>query len=68
MRVKYDKETDILIVRLRDEPVLDSEHIEDLGIVIDYGKEDKVVGFEIFGWSKREERGEWVEFPLVISV
>ncbi|MEO2082637.1 MAG: DUF2283 domain-containing protein [Desulfurobacteriaceae bacterium] len=35
MRIKYDTETDTLSIRLKDEPVAESEYIEGKGIVFD---------------------------------
>jgi uncharacterized protein YuzE len=61
MRIKYDPETDTLSIRLKDEPVAESEYIEGKGIVIDYNERDEVVGYEIMGWSRFQKSGQEVE-------
>ena len=61
MRIKYDPETDTLSIRLKDEPVAESEYIEGKGIVIDYNEKDEVVGYEIMGWSRFQKSGQEVE-------
>ncbi len=58
MRIKYDPETDTLSIRLKDEPVAESEYIEGKGIVIDYNEKDEVVGYEIMGWSRFQKAGK----------
>jgi len=52
MRVKYVPETDALLIDLKDDPVVDSEFIEDLGVVVDYNDKGEVVGLEILDWSE----------------
>jgi uncharacterized protein YuzE len=58
MRIKYDPETDTLSIRLKDEPVAESEYIEGKGIVIDYNENDEIVGYEIIGWSRFQKVGK----------
>jgi len=58
MRIKYDPETDTLSIRLKDEPVAESEYIEGKGIVIDYNEKDEIVGYEIMGWSRFYKLGK----------
>ena len=65
MRIKYDPETDILSIRLKDEPVADSEYIEGKGIVIDYNENDEVVGYEIVGWNRFQKSGEELILEMV---
>jgi len=61
MRIKYDPETDTLSIRLKDEPVAESEYIEGKGIVIDYNEKDEIVGYEIMGWSRFQKSGQEIE-------
>ncbi|WP_457569178.1 DUF2283 domain-containing protein [Desulfurobacterium sp.] len=61
MQIRYSPEVDILVIKLSDKPVYESEHLAEQGIVIDYDENNEVVGLEIFGWSKREN----VELPIV---
>ena len=67
MRIKYDPETDTLSIRLKDEPVADSEYIEGKGIVIDYNEKDEIVGYEIMGWSRFQKAGEELTVNKVAS-
>ena len=43
MKVKYDKEVDILYIRLNDEPISESEENKP-GVILDYAKDGSVVG------------------------
>jgi uncharacterized protein YuzE len=38
-----------LSLRLREEPVADSEYLEGKGIVLDYNERNEVIGMEILG-------------------
>jgi uncharacterized protein YuzE len=68
MRVKVDMESDALYFRLCEADVEDSEEIAP-GIIIDYNKDDNVVGIEILGITSRlpvEELSRMtVELPTV---
>ncbi len=52
---------DILVIELSDRKPVESEHLEDEGIIVDYDENDEIVGLEIFDWSKRKD----VELPIV---
>ncbi len=52
MRLTIDREADALYLRLDDSEILESEQVSD-GIVLDYSENDRVVGVEIWGLSKR---------------
>jgi len=54
MQIKYDKETDILTIRLSDKKPFESEHLIKEGIIVDYDENNKIVGLEIFDWSKKK--------------
>ncbi len=60
MQIRYSPEVDILVIKLSDKPVYESEHLAEQGIVVDYDRNDEIVGLEIFGWSKRKK----VELPF----
>jgi len=70
MRVKVDMESDALYFRLCEDDVEDSEEIAP-GIIIDYNKDDNVVGIEILGIKSRlpvEELSRMtVELPTVMQ-
>jgi uncharacterized protein YuzE len=61
MQIKYSPDVDILVIKLSNKPVYESEHLAEQGIVIDYDENNEIVGLEIFGWSKRKK----VELPFV---
>jgi uncharacterized protein YuzE len=60
MKVKYDKETDTLLIIFNDSPVYESDE-DKPGIIIDYDKDGKLVGMEILDASKNMERPNAVE-------
>jgi len=51
-KIKYDKETKILTIRLSDKKSVDSEARDN--VVVDYDKEKKVVNIEIMNISVEE--------------
>ncbi|OHD80474.1 MAG: hypothetical protein A3J97_14160 [Spirochaetes bacterium RIFOXYC1_FULL_54_7] len=55
MRLKIDKKSDALYFRLNDEKVLESEETSP-GVILDYNKNNEVVGIEILNLSKRTEK------------
>jgi uncharacterized protein YuzE len=65
MRIKYDPETDTLSIRLKEEPVADSEYIEGKGIVIDYNENDEIIGYEIMGWNRFQKSGKELILEMV---
>lgn len=52
MRLKVDKENDVLYFRLDDSSIVESEEVQP-GVVLDFNKEGKVVGIEILQLSSR---------------
>jgi uncharacterized protein YuzE len=52
MRLKVDRESDALYLRLDETAVVESEEIQP-GVVLDYDAADNVVGVEILNLSKR---------------
>jgi len=64
MQIKYFPETDTLIIDFKDEPIVESEHLEDLDIVVDYNKDDEIISIEIFNFSKRTEKINELSFPF----
>ena len=51
MKVKYDKETDILYIRLSDIAIDESDEDKD-GIILDYSANGQLVGIEVLNVSK----------------
>lgn len=52
MRIKVDKESDALYLRLDEAAIVESEEVQP-GVVLDYDAADNVVGVEILNLSKR---------------
>jgi uncharacterized protein YuzE len=54
MRLKVDKENDVLYFRLDESPVVESEEVAP-GVVLDFNADGRVVGVEILSLSTRTE-------------
>ena len=52
MRLKVDKENDALYFRLDESPIVESEEVQ-LGVILDFNGEGKVVGVEMLRLSLR---------------
>lgn len=63
MKVKYDKETDVLYILLTDSPVKESDE-ERAGIILDYAEDGRVVGIEILNASKNLSQPTKVEYEV----
>ena len=63
MKLKYDKETDILYIRLNDLKIVESD--EKNGVIIDYSEKGEVVAIEVLAASKNENTPLKVEYEVV---
>jgi uncharacterized protein YuzE len=63
MKVKYDKEADVLYIQLSNEAVSESDE-DKRGVVIDYDASGKVVGIEILNASKSLPQPNIVEYEV----
>ncbi len=52
MRLKIDKENDVLYLRLDETEIIDSEEVQP-GVILDFNKDNCVVGIEILNLSTR---------------
>ena len=52
MKLKVDRENDALYLRLDESAIVESEEVQP-GIVLDYDKDERVVGVEILSLSSR---------------
>jgi len=52
MRLKIDKENDALYLRLDEAAIVDSEEVQP-GVILDFNKDNRVVGIEILNLSTR---------------
>ena len=57
MRIKVDKASDALYFRLDESRIVESEEIRP-GVILDYDKDDRVVGVEFLGVSMRATKEE----------
>ena len=63
MRVKYDKEVDILYVSFSNEPVFESDE-DKKGIILDYSANGQIVGIEVLNASKQVGSPAKVEYEF----
>ncbi|MBK6388977.1 MAG: DUF2283 domain-containing protein [Saprospiraceae bacterium] len=63
MKVKYDKETDILYIKLSEDKVAESDESRK-GIILDYSEENLLVGIEILNASKSSIQPSKVEYEV----
>ena len=63
MKVKYDKEVDVLYIKLNDTPVTESDE-EKKGVIIDYDADGKIVSIEILNASKNLSHPSIVEYEV----
>ena len=61
MKVKYDKETDILYIRLSDIAIDESDEDKN-GIILDYSANGQLVGIEVLNASKTTIEPSKVEY------
>lgn len=64
MKVKYDKETDILYIQLSAEPIDESDEQRE-GVILDFNATGKIVGIEILNASQRVPQPTKMEYELV---
>ncbi len=57
MRIKVDRNSDALYFRLDESRIVESEEIRP-GVILDYDKDDRVVGVEFLGISMRASKEE----------
>jgi uncharacterized protein YuzE len=61
MKIQYDRETDTMVITLRDQRIKESDEVRP-GVIADFGYDGGVVRFEILDASKR------VEEPLSVTL
>jgi uncharacterized protein YuzE len=52
VRLKIDRESDALYLRLDETPIVESEEVEP-GVVLDFDEDGRLVGIEVLGLSTR---------------
>jgi uncharacterized protein YuzE len=63
MKVKYDREQDILDVSFSDEAIYESDE-DKKGIILDYTNKGQIVGIEILNASKQVGNPSKVEYEI----
>lgn len=63
MKVRYDKETDILYIRLSDATISQSDEMKQ-GVILDYDVNEKLVGIEILNASTSTISPTKVEYEV----
>jgi uncharacterized protein YuzE len=63
MKVIYDRETDTLVITLRNERVRESDEVRP-GIIVDFGYDGGVVRFEVLRASKVVEKATEMQFAV----
>ena len=63
MKIMYDPEVDVLWIILSNAAIEESDE-EKPGVIIDYDRNGKIVGFEILNASKQVENPEIVEYAI----
>lgn len=63
MKIKYDKETDIIYIRLKD-LVIDESDEGKKGVILDYSADGQLVGIEVLNASKTMDQPSKVEYEL----
>ena len=63
MKVKYDKETDILYIRLSDLSIEESDE-DKKGVILDYSVGGELVGIEVLNASKSAIQTSKVEYEF----
>ncbi len=61
MKVQYDRETDTMVISLRDQRIKESDKVRP-GVIADFGYDGGIVRFEILDASKH------VEDPLSVTL
>jgi uncharacterized protein YuzE len=63
MKIKYDKEVDVLYIQFSEEKIVDSDE-DKPGIILDFDKDGNVVGIEMLQASKQMPQPMKVEYEV----
>ena len=63
MKVTYDRESDSMVITLKNDPIRDSDEIGP-GIIVDFGHDGEILRFEILEASRLVDDAEHVEFAV----
>ncbi|MDI9364170.1 MAG: DUF2283 domain-containing protein [Flavobacterium sp.] len=62
MKIKYDKQTDVLYIQLNNNTISESE--DNKGVIVDYDNDSNVVGIEILNASSKLPQPNIVEYEM----
>lgn len=63
MKVTYDRETDTLVITLREERIRESDELRP-GVIADWGYDDQIVRLEILRASRIVEKATEMQFAV----
>lgn len=63
MKIKYDKQTDILYIQFNNNAVFESGE-DNKGVIVDYDNDNNVVGIEILNASLKLPQPNIVEYEM----
>lgn len=63
MKVRYDKEADVLYIKLNDNSVAESDS-DKPGLILDYDDEANVVGIEVLNASQKMQSPLKIEYEM----
>jgi uncharacterized protein YuzE len=63
MKIKYDKEADVVTITFSDEQVVESDE-NNKGIIMDYDAKNNIVGIEILNASQRMAEVSKFEYEI----
>ncbi len=64
MKVRYDKEADVLYIKLSDNKIAESDS-DKPGIILDYDNAANIVGIEVLNASQKMEKPLQVEYEVI---
>ena len=65
MKIKYDKELDIIYITLNNSPIFESDE-EKKGVILDYSARGNIVGIEVLRASNHVSNPEKVEYEYAL--
>lgn len=66
MRVIYDPDTDTLSIILREDKISESDEVRE-GIIIDYGKDGRIVSMEILDASEQTTDPQGIFYEMKVN-
>jgi uncharacterized protein YuzE len=64
MKIKYDKQTDVLYIQFNTNAIVESGE-DNKGVILDYDNENNIVGIEILKASTKLPQPNIVEYEMI---